>query len=61
MIIEFDLKFYKSINKLNLNKELKSKLKEIILEIENIDQINKINNLTKLKGYKYFYRIRLND
>lgn len=61
MKIEFDSKFYKSINKLNLNKEFKSKLKDIIIEIENKDQINDVNNLIKLKGFKYYYRIRLND
>lgn len=61
MIVEFDSKFYKSLKKSNLTNELKAKVNNIILDFEQAKNISEINQIVKIKGFKDFYRIRIND
>lgn len=61
MIIEFDSKFYKSLKKSNLTNELKAKVNNIILDFEQAKNISEINQIVKIKGFKNFFRIRIND
>ena len=60
MDVVFDKSFSKSLDKIK-SKTVKRKIKEIIVELENVNSINEIRNLKKMTGYKLFYRIRLGD
>jgi len=42
-------------------KALLKRVKNVIDEVKNADNIQKINNLKKLKGYETFYRIKFGD
>ncbi|NCO54956.1 MAG: plasmid stabilization protein [Bacteroidetes bacterium CG_4_10_14_3_um_filter_31_20] len=60
MKVLFKKKFLKNINALN-NKELKQRIEQIIIDIENVSDFNQIINLKKLKGHKSAYRIRIGE
>jgi mRNA interferase RelE/StbE len=42
-------------------KALLKRVKNVIDEVKNADNIQKISNLKKLKGYETFYRIKFGD
>jgi mRNA interferase RelE/StbE len=52
--------FIKDIKKLT-DLKTKSKLKEILISLENISNIHDINNLEKIKGHSNFFRIRVGN
>lgn len=52
--------FSKDIDKLK-NKQVSKSLLNIISEIKKADNIQEINNLVKLEGYKNAYRIRIGE
>lgn len=52
--------FSKDIDKLR-NKEVSKSLLGVISEIKKAKNIQEINNLEKLKGYKNAYRIRIRE
>jgi len=60
MEIIFDRSFSKSLNKLN-DKEIRSKIEQVIIEVESADSLLQIANLKKMQGFKTFYRIRIGD
>jgi mRNA interferase RelE/StbE len=60
MNVIFDRSFSKSLNKLN-DKEIRSKIEQIIIEAESADSLIQITNLKKMQGFKTFYRIRIGD
>ena len=60
MKVEIEKSFLKEVSKLN-NSQLKAKVKEIILSIEETNSIATIKNIKKLKGFKYYYRIKIGD
>lgn len=60
MKILFEKKFLKDINALN-NKNLKQRIEQIIIEIENATSFDNLNNCKKLKGHKSAYRIRIGE
>ena len=60
MIVKFDKSFHKSLNKINHQPTL-SKIRKLILELEEKQSIQEIKSVKKLIGFKNFYRIRLGD
>jgi len=61
MKVSFDKSFLKSIQKLTHKPALLLRVKAIILDCESADSIQDINKVKKLKGFKTYYRIRVND
>ena len=60
MIIQFEQSFIKSLDKLS-DSRLKTKISDIIQEVEASDTLTNIKQCKKLKGYKSFYRIKTGD
>ncbi|MFA9215117.1 MAG: type II toxin-antitoxin system RelE/ParE family toxin [Candidatus Methylacidiphilales bacterium] len=60
MKVLFTKTFEKNIKEINDSKT-KSDLLEIILVVKKASSLAEIPNLKKLKGYKFYYRIRLRD
>lgn len=60
MIVEFDKSFDKSLKRIS-DKKVLSKLKDIIIELEESSTILQVTNIVKLTGYKKYYRIRIGD
>ncbi len=60
MHVVFLKSFLKDINKIK-NKNIKNKLKALIIKIENAKNLSELNQLKKLKGYQTAYRIRMGD
>ncbi|RLD57180.1 MAG: type II toxin-antitoxin system RelE/ParE family toxin [Bacteroidetes bacterium] len=60
MDIVFDKSFSKSLDKIKSN-PLKSKIEQIIIEMEGADSIKDIRKLKKMTGHKLFFRIRIGD
>ena len=58
MNIIFDRSFNKSLNKLK-DAEIRSKIEEVIMEVEAANSLADISNLKKMQGFKTFYRIRV--
>lgn len=58
MKLEFDKSFSKSMDKIN-DKQIKTKILNIISELEKIKTMKDIVNLKKLKGFQNYYRIKL--
>lgn len=60
MEVLFLRSFLTDIKKLN-DKNLKTKIKEFIVELENAETIEEIHNIKKLKGYSTAFRWRTGD
>ena len=60
MIVHFDRSFSKSLDKLK-NKQVKEKLKDLIVQIEKANDINDLPALKRLKGYPGLYRMRIGN
>jgi len=60
MKVEFKASFLKAIKKIK-DQQLKSEIADAIKEVESAEDLRQIKNLKKLKGYKYYFRIRMND
>ncbi len=59
MVLKFDKKFYRDLNKIN-DKELISEiLPKIILNVKKANDISEINNLKHLEKYSVRYRIKI--
>jgi len=58
--ILFEESFEKDLLKIN-NRRIKRKLIQIIEEIKQAKNKQKIRNLKRLQGYKTYYRIRIGD
>lgn len=61
MKIRYEAGFEKDLRCVRTNKNLLNKIKELIEEIKQADEISSVNNIKKLKGYDSFYRIRIGD
>jgi mRNA interferase RelE/StbE len=59
--IEFRKSFTKDLKKRKNDKPLLERVKQIILEVEEAQDIHKIKNLKKLKAQGNHYRIRLGN
>ena len=60
MNVLFDKSFEKSLDLID-DKKLKEKLSGIILQLESVKNLNEIQNLRKLTGFRNYYRIRIGD
>ena len=60
MKVRYEASFAKDLKSIR-EKTLLDKIKNVIEEVKIADNINKINNLKKLKGYDTFYRIKFGD
>ena len=60
MIVEFDKSFEKSLDKLKDHSQL-PKVDRIIFAMEKTDSLKKLKNISKLVGYKGYYRIKINE
>ena len=62
MKVEFRRSFEEDLKKIK-DKKILRKVKELIEEIEKAKSFKDIQNINikKIKGYKYFYRIRVGD
>jgi mRNA interferase RelE/StbE len=60
MKVEFLKKFSHDLNNLN-QKSIKLSLIKLIDTLENIEDLNSIPNVKKLRGHKSAYRIRIGD
>ena len=60
MNVSFDKSFYKRLVKIK-DKTILEKLKHIILQVEEANDVQQIPNIKKMKGFKTFYRIRVGD
>jgi len=58
--VRFEASFERDLKKLK-DKRLLKNVKDIIDDIKKAQNLDEISNLSKLKGYKTFYRIRLGD
>ena len=58
MKLVFDKSFSKSLDKIK-SKILKSKIEELIVEIESANSLSEIQDLKKMTGYKFYYMIRI--
>jgi len=60
MKILFEKSFEKEIDKLR-SEELQKKIIDVINQVEIAKSVIEIKNMKKMKGYKNFYRIKIND
>ncbi len=60
MKIEYDKSFYRDIKKIK-DKQLSSKLKNVIKELKSIKNINELRNVKKMRGTDYLYRLKVNN
>jgi mRNA interferase RelE/StbE len=60
MKLAFTKKFLKQVEKVQSEK-LREQLLNVINQAENAISISDIDNIKKLSGYKFYYRIRVGD
>ena len=60
MNVKFESRFEKDL-KLVKERNLLTRLKQIILTCKQSESLGEINNLKKMQGYDSFFRIRLGD
>lgn len=60
MKVAFKKSFLKELNKLR-NKTLQDSIANCILQVELAEDLSRIKNIKKLKGYDFYYRIRVGD
>jgi mRNA interferase RelE/StbE len=58
--VKFEARFEKDLHIIKDTKIL-SKLKKIIMECKELQDLSDIRNLKKMQGYATFYRIRIGD
>lgn len=60
MIVEFDKSFYRTLIKLK-NVTVLKKVEHTITKLEAAQSLNDVLEVSKLTGYKKYYKIRLGD
>ena len=60
MRIYFEASFARDLKKIK-EKTLFNRIEQIIAEVKTATELNEIKNLSKMRGYLTFYRIRLGD
>lgn len=60
MNVKFEKSFAKDLENIR-EKALLKRVKGVIDEVKNADNVQEISSLKKLKGYETFYRIRFGD
>jgi mRNA interferase RelE/StbE len=59
MVLKFDKKFYRDLNKISDHELVSEILPKIILNVKNASHISEINNLKHLEKYSVRYRIKI--
>jgi mRNA interferase RelE/StbE len=60
MNVKFESRFEKDLKLVN-NRNLLTRLKQIIVTFKQAESLGEINNLRKMQGYDSFYRIHISD
>ncbi len=60
MIVRIDKSLQKDISKIQ-DKKVKSKLVQVIVNIQKANKLSEIRNIKKIKGSKNYYRIRVGE
>ena len=60
MEVCFESSFERDLKKIR-DRRLLKRVKETIYEVKKSGNLSEIRNLSKMKGYKTFYRIRIGD
>lgn len=60
MKVAFDKSFHKRLIKIK-DKSVLQKVKEALLNVEQVENIQNIPNIKKMVGFKTFYRIKIGD
>ncbi|MBK9109784.1 MAG: type II toxin-antitoxin system RelE/ParE family toxin [Saprospiraceae bacterium] len=60
MIVEYDRSFEKSLGKIK-NKAFLSKVEQIISSFENARSLHALKNISKLTGFKAYFRVKIGD
>lgn len=60
MEVVFLRSFVNDIKQIN-DKSLKTKIKDFILQLENVDTLNDVTGITKMQGFSTAYRYRIGD
>lgn len=60
MIVEFDKSFNKSLDKIR-EASVFQKLETSIRQLEKATNLNEVNNVRKLSGFKNYYRIKIGN
>jgi len=60
MKVIFRHSFSKDLDRLK-DKPLKEKIALVIQEIEKATSLSEVRNVKKLKGYKFYFRVRIGD
>ena len=60
MKVEYLAKFYKDLDKINID-TLKNNIVRVIINIKDSDKITSVKDIKKIKGSKIAYRIRIGD
>ncbi len=59
MVLKFEKKFYRDLNKINDNELVAKIIPKIILNVKYAGNISEINNLKQLEKYSVRYRIKI--
>ena len=60
MKLYYEKSFLKDIEKLN-DKNIATKLKAKLIELEEFDDLASVPNIKKLKGHRVYYRLKIGD
>lgn len=60
MKVEYDKSFEKSLDKVKIQ-SLYNRIEKVISEFEEVTSISQMRNISKLSGYKKYYRVRIGD
>lgn len=60
MIVEFDISFEKSLDKIR-NRSLFPRIEKIIVDFEKAKSISDMPNIKKLVGFKNYFRLRIGE
>ena len=60
MNVRFEARFSKDLRRIQDGKLLK-RIKELIISCKEVESLNEISQVKKLRGYDTFYRVRIGD
>ncbi|MCI5158737.1 MAG: type II toxin-antitoxin system RelE/ParE family toxin [Candidatus Electrothrix sp. AUS1_2] len=60
MNVRFEARFSKDLRRIQDGKLL-TRIKELIISCKEIESLNEISQVKKLRGYDTFYRVRIGD
>ena len=60
MNVRFEARFSKDLRRIQDGKLL-TRIKELIISCKEVESLNEISQMKKLRGYDTFYRVRIGD